>query len=82
MTRRSRPEQRSRRPSRTTTKRTRSRVVSLAQVPPNRLWIVFLILCTGLVALVGRMAWLQLVQAPDLEQRARQLQTQRLQPLG
>lgn len=28
------------------------------------------------------MAWLQLVQAPDLEQRARQLQTQRTQPLG
>ncbi len=82
MTRRSRPEQRSRRPSRTTTKRTRSRVVSLAQVPPNRLWIVFLILCTGLVGLVGRMAWLQLVQAPALEKQARQLQTQRTGPLG
>jgi cell division protein FtsI (penicillin-binding protein 3) len=82
MTRRSRPEQRSRRPSRTSTNRTRSRVVSLAPVPPNRLWIVFLILCTGLVGLVGRMAWLQLVQAPALEQQARQLQTQRTRPLG
>ena len=82
MTRRSRPEQRSRRPSRTSTNRTRSRVVSLAPVPPNRLWIVFLILCTGLVGLVGRMAWLQLVQAPAFEQQARQLQTQRTRPLG
>ena len=82
MTRRSRPEQRSRRPSRTSTNRTRSRVVSLTPVPPNRLWIVFLILCTGLAGLVGRMAWLQLVQAPVLEEQARQLQTQRTRPLG
>ena len=82
MARRSRPEQRSRRPSRTSTNRTRSRVVSLAPVPPKRLWIVFLILCTGLVGLVGRMAWLQLVQAPVLEEQARQLQTQRTRPLG
>ena len=82
MARRSRPEQRSRRPSRTSTNRTRSRVVSLAPVPPKRLWIVFLILCTGLVGLVGRMAWLQLVQAPVLEEQARQLQTQRTSPLG
>ena len=82
MARRSRPEQRSRRPSRTSTNRTRSRVVSLAPVPPKRLWIVFLILCTGLAGLVGRMAWLQLVQAPVLEEQARQLQTQRTRPLG
>ena len=82
MARRSRPEQRSRRPSRTSTNRTLSRVVSLAPVPPKRLWIVFLILCTGLVGLVGRMAWLQLVQAPVLEEQARQLQTQRTRPLG
>ncbi|MDA7437714.1 penicillin-binding protein 2, partial [Synechococcus sp. AH-601-P06] len=82
MTRRSRPEQRSRRPSRTSTNRTRSRVIALAPVPPHRLWIVFLILCTGLVGLVGRMAWLQLVQAPALEEQARQLQTQRTRPLG
>ena len=82
MTRRSRPEQRSRRPSRTSTNRTRSRVVSLAPVPAKRLWIVFLILCTGLAGLVGRMAWLQLVQAPVLEEQARQLQTQRTRPLG
>ena len=55
----------------------RARVVPLTQVPPKRLWIIFWILSAGLLGLVGRMAWLQLVQAPDLEQRARQLQTQR-----
>ncbi len=63
-------------------RRSRARVVPLTQVPPKRLWIIFWILAAGLLGLVGRMAWLQLVQAPDLEQRARQLQTQRTQPLG
>ena len=56
-------------------RRSRVRVVPLTQVPPKRLWIIFWILAAGLLGLVGRMAWLQLVQAPDLEQRARQLQT-------
>ena len=60
----------------------RARVVPRTQVPPKRLWIIFWILAAGLLGLVGRMAWLQLVQAPDLEQHARQLQTQRTQPLG
>ena len=46
------------------------------------MWIIFWILAAGLLGLIGRMAWLQLVQAPALEQRARQLQTQRTQPLG
>ena len=48
-------------------KRLRTRVVPLAKVPTRRLWIVFLILCTGLVGLVGRMAWLQVVQTGELE---------------
>ena len=63
-------------------KRTRTRVVPLAKVPAKRLWIVFLILCTGLVGLVGRMAWLQLVQSGELESRARRLQTQTSATLG
>ena len=62
--------------------RPRSRVIPLAKVPPRRLWIIFVILITGLTGLVVRMAWLQLVQAPALEERARQLQTQRTKPLG
>ncbi|MAR05748.1 MAG: cell division protein FtsI [Cyanobium sp. NAT70] len=63
-------------------RRARPRVIPLAKVPSQRLWIVFLILCSGLVGLIGRMAWLQLVQANQLEARARQLQTQQSQPLG
>ena len=63
-------------------KRLRTRVVPLAKVPTRRLWIVFLILCTGLVGLVGRMAWLQVVQTGELESRARRLQTQTSDPLG
>ena len=65
-----------------TRKRPRTRVVPLAKVPSRRLWIVFLILCTGLVGLVGRMAWLQLVQTGELESRARRLQTQTSATLG
>ena len=63
-------------------RRSRARVVPLEKVSAQRLWWIFLILCTGLVGLIGRMAWLQLVQTSELEARARQLQTQRSQPLG
>ena len=63
-------------------RRSRPRVVPLEKVPAQRLWWIFLILCTGLVGLIGRMAWLQLVQTSELEARARQFQTQRSQPLG
>lgn len=60
----------------------RSRVVALTTVPAQRLWIIFMILSAGLAGLILRMAWLQMVQANALEDRARQLQTQRTQPLG
>lgn len=60
----------------------RSRVVALTKVPAQRLWIIFMILSAGLAGLILRMAWLQMVQANALEDRARQLQTQRTQPLG
>ena len=60
----------------------RSRVVALTTVPAQRLWIIFMILSAGLAGLILRMAWLQMVQATALEDRARQLQTQRTQPLG
>ncbi|MEB3254183.1 MAG: penicillin-binding protein 2 [Synechococcus sp.] len=68
--------------SSSTRRRHRARVVPLAKVPARRLWIVFLILCSGLIGLMGRMAWLQLVQTGDLEARARRLQTQTRDPLG
>jgi cell division protein FtsI (penicillin-binding protein 3) len=43
---------------------------------------VFALLCLGLVGLMGRMAWLQVFQATELEARARSVQTQRTKPLG
>ncbi len=43
---------------------------------------VFALLCLGLVGLLGRMAWLQVMQASALEARARMVQTQRTDPLG
>ncbi|HJN36255.1 MAG: peptidoglycan D,D-transpeptidase FtsI family protein [Prochlorococcus sp.] len=57
------------------------RVIPLESVPANRIRWVFSILCLCLVGLIGRMAWLQVLQAPMLEARARELQTQRSQPL-
>lgn len=57
-------------------------VIALESVPAHRMRWVFAILCFGLVGLVGRMAWLQVLQAPELEARARALQTQRTQPIG
>ena len=69
-------------PRRSTASRARTRVIPLQKVPAQRLWWVFLILSAGLLGLMGRMAWLQLVQTNELEARARQLQTQQSQPLG
>ena len=43
---------------------------------------VFMLLCLGLVSLMGRMSWLQVFQATELEARARSVQTQRTKPLG
>jgi cell division protein FtsI (penicillin-binding protein 3) len=43
---------------------------------------VFALLCLGLFGLMGRMAWLQVFQATELEARARSVQTQRTKPLG
>lgn len=60
----------------------RRRVVPLEQIPATRMRWVFALLCVGLVGLMGRMAWLQMFQASELEARARSVQTQRTQPLG
>ena len=61
---------------------TRRRVVPLEPVPVGRMRWVFALLCLGLIGLMGRMAWLQMFQAQELEARARSVQTQRTQPLG
>jgi len=63
-------------------RRPRQRVIPLEPVPASRMRWVFALLCFGLVGLMGRMAWLQVMQASDLEARARMVQTQRTDPLG
>lgn len=63
-------------------RRSHPRVIALEAVPASRMRWVFALLCFGLVGLMGRMAWLQVVQASALEARARSVQTQRTDPLG
>ena len=52
-------------------RRSHPRVIALEAVPASRMRWVFALLCFGLVGLMGRMAWLQVVQASALEARAR-----------
>jgi len=73
---------RSTKPTRPGASRQRRRVVPLEPVPAGRMRSVFALLCLGLVGLMGRMAWLQVFQASELEARARLVQTQRTKPLG
>ena len=73
---------RSAKPNRPGASRQRRRVVALEPVPAGRMRSVFALLCVGLVGLMGRMAWLQVFQASELEGRARSVQTQRTKPLG
>ncbi|MEB3266475.1 MAG: penicillin-binding protein 2 [Cyanobacteriota bacterium] len=51
-------------------------------VPAARLLAVYGLLVLGLAGLAGRLAWLQVVQTDRLQQRARDLQTLSVQPLG
>ncbi|GCE64312.1 penicillin-binding protein 2 [cyanobiont of Ornithocercus magnificus] len=60
----------------------RSKPIALQAVPIHRMKLVVAVLCSGLVGLVGRMSWLQLVQAPILESYARNLQSYKNKPLG
>nr|WP_254217260.1 penicillin-binding protein 2 [Synechococcus sp. CCY 9618] len=43
---------------------------------------VYLLLCAALLGLAGRLAWLQVVQAPRLQARALAIQTQSIAPIG
>ncbi len=58
------------------------RVIPLKKIPANRIRLVFYILCLGLFGLFGRVTWLQVLQSPSLQARARSFQTQRTKPLG
>ena len=60
----------------------RSTSIPLETLPNYRIRIVFSILCIAILSLIGRMAWLQIIQAPALEAEARARQTFKTQPLG
>ncbi|MCT0225147.1 penicillin-binding protein 2 [Synechococcus sp. CS-1328] len=58
------------------------RVVDLHPISPARLLAVYLILAAGLSGLAVRLAWLQVVQAPTLQAKARAIQTHAQVPIG
>ncbi|WP_286193151.1 MULTISPECIES: penicillin-binding protein 2 [unclassified Synechococcus] len=58
------------------------RVVEIQPIPAGRMLTVYLLLCAALVGLAGRLAWLQVVQAPELQARARAIQTHAVTPIG
>mgnify|MGYP000153139859 CR=1 FL=1 len=58
------------------------RVLNLCPVPAGRLWAVYLLMSAGLGGLAIRLAWVQVVQGPELLDRARAVQTQTITPLG
>ena len=62
--------------------RSSSRVVPIQPVPTRRLLAVYLLLCSGLIGLAGRLAWLQVVDSRNLLQRARAIQTHSKAPIG
>jgi cell division protein FtsI (penicillin-binding protein 3) len=63
--------------------RTRERrVVRLQPVSPLRLLAVFALLSAGLAGLALRLAWLQVVDTGNLQNRARAIQTKAFTPLG
>ncbi len=49
---------------------------------PQRLMMVFLVLCTALAGLAGRLAWLQIVDGQRLQAKARSIQTLSIDPIG
>ncbi len=72
-----------RRPApRSATSGSQRRLLTLSPVPTGRLWAVYLLLAVGLGGLAMRLAWVQVVQGPELLDRARAVQTQTITPLG
>ncbi len=58
------------------------RVVEIQPISPGRMLAVYLLLCAAMVGLAGRLAWLQVVQAPELQARAKAIQTHAITPIG
>ncbi len=63
-------------------KRQRQGAPSIELIAGYRLRLVFAILAMGLLGLMSRMAWLQVLQTSELQSKARAFQVQRVQPLG
>ncbi len=63
-------------------RRKRKGAIPINPIVSFRLRLVFAILFCGLLGLMGRMASLQVIQANELETKARALQTQKIKPLG
>lgn len=56
---------------------------SSAHHPPrHRLLAVYVLLCIGLSGLAARLTWLQVIDAPNLREKARAIQTRSQRPLG
>ena len=58
------------------------RVVAMQPLPTHRLLLVYGLLATALVGLGARLAWLQVIDTQNLQNRARAIQTQSVAPLG
>ncbi len=69
-------------PRQTYTKKKRLKVAPLPPVPPSRLKLAFSLLCLSLLGLLGRVAYIQLIQGFALEARARDYQTKQIKPMG
>ena len=57
-------------------------MVHLRPISNGRLLTVFLLLSSCLIGLVGRMAWLQVVEGERLQAKAREIQTLTVKPTG
>ena len=63
-------------------RRSDARVVALQPVPSSRLLTVYLLLAAGLLGLAGRLAYVQVVDGPRLQSKARAVQTHAITPIG
>ena len=64
------------------TRRAGQQVVAIHPVPPKRLLAVYLLLAAGLTGLAVRLAWVQVVDGPRLQAKARAVQTHSVTPIG
>ena len=59
-----------------------TRVVTIERAPAHRMLLVYGLLSLGLVGLAGRLAWLQVVDTTNLQNKAHAIQTYSERPLG